>query len=378
MKGGKSIYYPELDGLRFLAFLLVFIHHTPQLVTFGFLKPVESFLSILHKYGWMGVDLFLCLSAFLFTKLLFIEHSSQGDINVKNFYIRRLLRIWPLYYFFITLMIMMTVSSGGWTRTVALRSLGLATFTDNIVTAFLGYNLAIAASRHLWTISYEEQFYAVIPWFLRRMFIMSRVDKLKVVLAIFFCFSAIRAYMIYQDVGHPTIWVLPITHFEAILGGIIVGLGWLGALERKVSSRMLLVVGIICLVLVCFLPNVNEIGWHLMLTYPSIGIGVSLIMYGILQEDGSFVKNVFQNRVLAYLGKISYGLYVYHILAINYSASIAARFNILREQVIVFPLFVFIVGFSLTALFSMISYHFLERPFLRYKKKFTSIESRPI
>lgn len=377
MTGGKTVYYPELDGLRFLAFLLVYIHHAPQLPTFGLLKPFESFFSILHEYGWIGVDLFLCLSAFLFTKLLFTEHAIQGEINVKNFYIRRLLRIWPLYYVFITLMIVMTVSSQGWNGTVALRSLGLATFTDNIMAAFLGYNM-IFKSAHLWTISYEEQFYAVIPWLLRRLFGMSREEKLKIVLAIFFGFTAIRAFMIYQNVDHPAIWVLPITHFEAILGGIVIGLGWLDHLRERISSQVLMAIGIIFLILVCNLPNLKIIGWNLMLSYPLVGAGVALIVSAILQEKQSFLKNIFRNKGVAYLGKISYGLYVYHLLAIQYGILIASRFKIYPSRAVVFPLVVFIVGFGLTVVFSSASYRFLERPFLRLKGKFTTIQSRPI
>ena len=66
----KRFYYPELDGLRFFAFLLVFIHHSPYYVY----SPVWEKL---HEYGWIGVDLFLCLSAFLITKLLKAEFNSS-------------------------------------------------------------------------------------------------------------------------------------------------------------------------------------------------------------------------------------------------------------------------------------------------------------
>lgn len=82
----SHLYFPELDSLRFLAFLAVFIHHAPFA---GFIEGWET----LHRYGWIGVDVFLCLSAFLFAKLLFAEHTQKGGINVRYFYLRRLLRI---------------------------------------------------------------------------------------------------------------------------------------------------------------------------------------------------------------------------------------------------------------------------------------------
>lgn len=90
----KRIYFPELDGLRFFAFLLVFVHHHILL------KKVPIF-SILHTEGWVGVDLFFALSAFLFTKLLIAEYNKTKTISFRKFYIRRIFRIWPIYFLFI-------------------------------------------------------------------------------------------------------------------------------------------------------------------------------------------------------------------------------------------------------------------------------------
>jgi peptidoglycan/LPS O-acetylase OafA/YrhL len=374
---GKALYFPELDGLRFLAFLMVFIHHAPQLATFGFLQAFQGFLFTLHIYGWMGVDLFLCLSAFLFTKLLLVEQNTHGDINIKNFYIRRLLRIWPLYYIFITVMLLITSSPEGWNRALAFRSLGPATFTDNILTAALGYNM-IFASAHLWTISYEEQFYAVIPWFLRRLFKMSNTGRFQVIFAILILFTSIRAFMIYKNVQTPAIWVLPVTHFESIFGGIILGLGWFDKLGGKINPKACLIAGIILLIMVCKLPNADTISWYLMLTYPLVGLGMSLIIYAIMKDDRSFIKNIFRSRMMTYLGKISYGLYVYHLLAINCGIWLAKYLNILPDRIITFQLAVFTSGLWFTVLFSIVSYQLLEKPFLRYKERFTAIKSRPV
>ena len=153
-----GLYYPELDSLRFFAFLLVLIHHAPYLESI-------KFWSTLSKYGWMGVDLFLCLSAFLFARLLYVEYQNTGDINVGYFYLRRALRIWPLYLFFLGLVIFLSVQKNGWNPTIIQRTIGMLTFTDNLLTAVFGYS-ALLYSAHIWTISYEEQFYIIIPWVL--------------------------------------------------------------------------------------------------------------------------------------------------------------------------------------------------------------------
>src|SRR5690606_33171181 len=113
-------------GLRFIAFLLIFIHHTG----FG-----DVFLvSFIKRIGWIGVDVFFCLSAFLLTRLLQIEYENTDRIHIRYFFIRRVLRIWPLYFTYITFCLClhwMTASTelGGY------RIAGLYTFTDNIFAA---------------------------------------------------------------------------------------------------------------------------------------------------------------------------------------------------------------------------------------------------
>src|SRR3990172_8203455 len=135
-KDSTRFYHPELDSLRFLAFLLVFFNHSPYLGS-------SLFLVKLHDFGWLGVDLFLGLSAYLITKLLFTEFQRLGTIDIVYFYVRRVLRIWPLYFFFVALVVTLTLMERELTAAVARRIAGLASFTDNIFSAFVGYNMMI-------------------------------------------------------------------------------------------------------------------------------------------------------------------------------------------------------------------------------------------
>ena len=90
----SGLYYPELDSLRFFAFLLVLVHHSP------YVKSIVIWRT-LSKYGWMGVDLFFVLSGFLITGILY---DTRGDRHYfRTFYIRRALRIVPAYYGFLLL-----------------------------------------------------------------------------------------------------------------------------------------------------------------------------------------------------------------------------------------------------------------------------------
>src|SRR5215831_13325413 len=95
------IFFPNLDGLRFISFFVVFLHHC-YLSFFSYLRgssptawQVQSFL---FKYGTLGVNFFFVLSGFLITYLLLKEKELTGTVHVGNFYVRRILRIWPLYF----------------------------------------------------------------------------------------------------------------------------------------------------------------------------------------------------------------------------------------------------------------------------------------
>ena len=363
-------YYPELDSLRFFAFLLVLIHHSP------YMKPITAWQT-LSRYGWMGVDLFLCLSAFLFARLLFVEYQQKGSINVGYFYLRRALRIWPLYFFFFVAMLMVSVWQDGWSSDMLKRSIGVMTFTDNIFAAILNYNLIIWFSDHLWTISYEEQFYLIVPWVLRRFYQIKRTATITILIVVMLIGMLVRGLFIHNQVEHPAIWVLPVTHFEAIFGGLIVGLGLFDKTLKKIPGWLLLSGGILALYLVTQLPNIDDIRWTLMLTYPLIGLGTSLILFAVMQGNLWVLSAFFKNKFLGYLGKISYGLYVYHVASIWLAKKITETL-VSPDRLLVYPLSVLLIALTITILVSMLSYQYLEKPFLRLKERFTYIKSRPI
>ena len=363
-------YYPELDSLRFFAFLLVLIHHSP------YWKSIPAWQAI-AQYGWMGVDLFLCLSAFLFARLLYVEYQEKGDVNVGYFYLRRALRIWPLYFFFFAAMLTLSIQQDGGTGYMLKRSIGMMTFTDNLFAAFLGYNLVIWFTNHLWTISYEEQFYLIIPWVLRKFYRLKKSTTLLILTTTMLAGMLIRATFIASQVEHPAIWVLPITHFESIFGGLMIGLGLFDNFLKKIPGWVQLLLGFLALYLITLLPNIDMIRWELMLTYPLIGVGMTLILSAVMQGDLWWLSAFFKNKILGYFGKISYGLYVYHVAGIWLAYKVTDAF-ISSERLLVYPLTVLLFGLIITLSVSMLSYQFLEKPFLRLKERFTFIKSRPI
>jgi peptidoglycan/LPS O-acetylase OafA/YrhL len=156
-------YRPELDTVRFFAFLEVFVIHSlshdPE--TYGKHLPgwLANIIARMVQSGGFGVDLFFCLSSFLITSLLIREAKRYEKIDVKGFYIRRILRIWPLYFFAIFLLLFLIPALGG--SPISYRDIAAFTFlSGNWLSAFgFGQNNA----SHLWSISVEEQFYLLWP-----------------------------------------------------------------------------------------------------------------------------------------------------------------------------------------------------------------------
>lgn len=365
----EKYYYPVLDGLRFLAFFAVFIHHGPALTWIPGYKYFRD-------YGWIGVDLFLCLSAFLFVHLLRMEWEKTGTINVWFFYLRRSLRIWPIYIIFVTAIVAFMIARYDYTTMHLLRTIGLLTFTDNLLAARFGYNPLLWLA-HLWTISYEEQFYAVIPWFLLFMFRKTQLRKLAVLGIIFVTGLGVRAIFIAQQIPHPAIWVLPVTHFESILFGLAIGLGIFDRVFKHIPAWMTALAGIFCLYLCVNLPNANVIDWSLMLLYPLVGLSVAFLVHSSIKAQSSFATAWLSWQPIVYLGKISYGLYLFHVLAIYQSqAWVTLNFggkSLQNQSYLAFGL-----GLAITIMLAALSYSMIEKPFLKMKSRFTIVQSRPV
>src|SRR6202789_3743849 len=163
----RRFYQPELDGLRFYAFLGVFVCHTlPVHETFyrGLHMPLPWLWVPLVLSGSAGVDLFFALSAFLITSLLLREREDNGGISLRLFYTRRILRIWPLYFVVVALGVVLSHTVTGqhlpWYYVA-----GYLFFVGNWVNAVFGHLHSICSP--LWTVSIEEQFYLLWPALMR-------------------------------------------------------------------------------------------------------------------------------------------------------------------------------------------------------------------
>jgi len=191
--------------------------------------------------------------------------------------------------------------------------------------------------------------------------------------------NCIRAVLIHFQVAHPAIYMLPFTHFEAMLGGIGIGLGLFDDLSNRLRSSSLLLAGLAVNAMVFVLPNTHEIGWTLMITYPLVGLGMTLTVMGVIKNDASLFIKLLRNQTLVYLGRLSFGLYIFHLYGLSIAILIVVRlFRLISPPTAVHQMLFFIGGLGLTILFAITSYQIVEKPFLKLKAKYGSVASQPI
>ncbi|MGA9564520.1 MAG: acyltransferase, partial [Candidatus Korobacteraceae bacterium] len=198
-------YHPELDVLRFFAFLMVFLHHAfPHDPAFWTKLGVPSFLARIvagiGATGAFGVSVFFVLSSYLITELLLREKELMGTLDVRSFYIRRILRIWPLYFAFLALAVVLQWIVPG--QHVTLRAgLWFSLLAGNWFIVFHGFPSSVIFP--LWSVSIEEQFYITWPAVVRR---VSETGMLIIAGLLLVVATTARIYLGVHHVGESDIW----------------------------------------------------------------------------------------------------------------------------------------------------------------------------
>jgi len=377
---GERFYRPELDVLRFFAFLGVFFYHLkprsipPELLRYTVMPLLSTLVRLGNDAlgaGSFGVDLFFVLSSYLITELLVREKAKRGFLDVKAFYVRRILRIWPLYFFFIGIAWVLHVFVPGqiftWQYVLAFLLL-----SGNWISALHGLPVSVALP--LWSVSVEEQFYLLWPRVVRR----SSPKRLALVAAGLLVLASGTRFVLLA--GHTTMQMLSYSTFTR-LDGIAVGILICLVLRGRIPSlsmgvRLIFVfVGLGGLMGAAELlggtaPGAAPTLLGGMLGFPLVAAACTLLFLSALGLPVERMRMAGWFR-LVYLGKISYGLYVYHYLSL-----LLARKVLGTLHAGLYPVYA-LLGLALTVVFSIASYQFLELPFLRLKERFTYVLSRP-
>ncbi len=357
-------YYPALDVLRGIAILLVVIYHN------------FSFLSF-FRFGWMGVDLFFVLSGFLITDLLL--KTKENDSFLKNFYMRRVLRIFPLYYltlcaFFLLAPYLFTQKdSSSVFYYYDEHKYWFWTYFQNWLFVERG-KAPVPYLSHFWSLAVEEQFYILWPLFV---FFVKDIAKLKNIMVLLIAIAILLR--VYTRIHFPDdvekYYCSTLTRMDSLLVG---GLLAIRLKEGKTLPALFIkLIFLICsiLLLLSYLfhydlnqdnPILSTIG------YTCFAILFACIIYLFITANQPVMNWLKKLHLLNFIGKISYGMYVYHlpiylILSTQFSKIISGYINTGPNAT---TIWVSLLSVVITIAASTISFYFLEKPILSLKKHF--------
>lgn len=365
----EPIRFPTLDGVRFLAFFAVFLSHAlqglmPRIMAIRPFDALPPAFRDANQAGGYGVDLFLVLSAFLITTLLMREQDVTGTIRVGGFYVRRMLRIWPLYLVFLAAMFMAghvvprgiagfePIATGYWVSFLALGGnwyVGLHGFPKGNISP-------------LWSVSLEEQFYLFWPWLL----LAFRRHLVPVALAMVAVALAARTAVVLYEVPTPAMWTFTVTRLDPIALGVLLAVANRKKLLPTLSPtwQWALFAGGFLAWPFIFTAFYSESLGRAYIVYPLAALTAAGILLAAVMSTGT-LRRFLMLRWVVRLGTLSYGAYVMHYAALAVAgALVAAAFpgGSLPLKVV--------LGFTLTWAAAEVSYRFLETPFLHLRKRF--------
>lgn len=349
-------YIKGYDGLRAYSILLVVVTHLGIFELLPYNKFVYERVWLLFS-GQTGVQVFFSLSGFLITGILLKERTAHHTINLKNFYIRRFIRLLPpLVIFYIAVAILMYL------KKIAATSVGLV-MAVTYVYNFVPIKHYTGELGHMWSLSVEEQFYLFWPILL--LFVAS-ARKLYVLIGciVAACFAAFYILPGIAVNGGATLgetylttrWLIP------AVAPIMIGSGFailahynFEKLSVSVhSNKAILLAALLLYICPLFLPEVL-IACHSVF----VAFGVCLFLLWIYFNQQSGITSVLERQPLIYIGKISYGIYVYQGFFLRTGSAESSM------AVQSFPL-----NLVLTIVVAIISYEFFEKRVLKLKDKF--------
>lgn len=340
-------YFANLNGLRFICITMVLWHHAILTIV----NDIQFF-----GRGFLGVDFFFVLSGYLITTLLLREADRNGSFSLKNFYIRRALRILPIYFLLVTAIGAYFIFAKGERQFLELWPyyyLFLSNFLDQHIT-LLGVT---------WSLSVEEQFY--LAWPLMLLVIPTRfIIPLTIGLVIANVAWALGLF----GTGALALGPLEIQMFTATYAPLFLGALLAIALNNPAGFRRLYGplsmkgadLGLFALLCVIFAFGPGDVtGWSNLLIHCLMTLALGSL---VVRED-PLSAPFLQNRFVARFGEVSYGIYLYHLVALHVITLVVDRVGLVNEVIILVA-------------YSALSFIMAEISFRYYEKRFLALRPR--
>ncbi|MGC1871008.1 MAG: acyltransferase [Acidobacteriaceae bacterium] len=365
----SSAHYASLDGLRGIAFLLVFFHHYG--LTSHSTQPAILKLEWLAGGGWAGVDLFFVLSGFLITGILL--DTRDGEHYFRNFYARRVLRIFPLFYGVLLLLLLATpILHLQWRLGHILYFFYLGNVAGHIDPS-LNFVLPAVNLTHTWSLAVEEQFYLVWPMVI--LLVPNRRNLIKVCCGLIAFGFVLRAGLLLAVPGASIEWCygeLP-THADGLLCGAILAVLIRSIPLQELVRRSRWIVALAFAGLAALAVINGGFNYHTrsmtLFVYPLLAVFFSGILLRTLQP-GTLFHGVGDWRVLRFFGKYSYGMYIYHQILSPFTFHYLGVLQRQLHSVVLGGLAYVALALAGTTVVSVLSYQLYEKKFLKLKSRF--------
>jgi peptidoglycan/LPS O-acetylase OafA/YrhL len=371
-------YIKSLDGVRAIAILLVMTFHAR-----------------LTNFGWIGVQLFFVLSGFLITGILWKEKSNPAPLGFKfkKFWVRRSLRIFPLYYGYVGIIAILWLIAR-FPVYFPLFFPYIATYTANFPLALL-HEYGNPLFNHLWSLSIEEQFYLLFPLII----LLSPKRLIKILLIAIVLFSPLLRFIVgehYKSLGHSALTVSDAVNFNTLcqldafcLGGLIPVLNLDSRLKRPWT--MFAVAAGICVAagILNYSTTIHQAGfvfdwgyyhygvshYEYVWQYSCLNFVFAALLLALVSDYGRHrfprFTGFLENKWMVRMGKVSYGMYIFHWLVYIYL--FYGLFKPTDRSTIALLLIPYVlVVYGLSEL----SYRFFEARFIQWKDRFFPASAR--
>ena len=352
----------SLDVLRGLAVLLVIIRHLPS-------RGASSTLQFIQSIGWTGVDLFFVLSGFLISGLLFSEFDKTGGLNVKRFWLRRGLKIWPSYYLTYGTAMLLTIISTGDTGLLISRIPNYI-FIQNYMDFEVRWT-------HSWSIAIEEHFYFILPLVLLVLMPNSFKSLPKIALIICLYVLVLRGLIfLIRDLPWTNFYYPSHMRIDSLCFGVL--LGYFNQYKKDSFIGIGRRFWPVFLVAPCTLVLANVFPVEQSAFSYTVGFTLFYLVFGGLVVAARAYPDFGSSgpqKLIAIIGVYSYTIYLAHSVIYELPGMTTVRQLVSSQFGDVGDRLMF---FGLSVVLGVLISHAVERPFLRLRAKWFPAISRPV